>query len=101
MVKLGAEYALLPLTGLHLQLNSIGKRDREADDTRSDFPQQTQVDLTLLTQNLNDIVGLSLRAGIINLFDEELEHPAPADTYPDDYPYSDGATLWVQFIYQP
>jgi len=101
MFKLGVEYALMPLTDLHIQLNSLGSRDREDADTRGDFEQTTQVDVSLLVQNFADIDGFSFRAGIVNLLDDELKHPAPLDTYPDDYPYSDGATLWAQFIYQP
>lgn len=101
MLKLGVEYALMPLTGLHLQLNSFGSRDREEADTRSDFEQTTQADVSLRMQNFRDIDGLTFRAGILNILDDDLKHPAPFDTYPDDYPYSDGAMLWAQFIYQP
>ncbi len=101
MIKLGVEYAILPLTSLHLQLGSIASRARADNDPRSDFPQSDQVDISLRSQNLFGKKGLSFRAGIANLLDEELAHPAPANTYPDDYPYSDGAMLWAQFVYQP
>ena len=101
MLKLGVEYALMPLTGLHLQVNSLGSRDREESDTRDEFEQTTQVDVSLRVQNFSGIDGLSFRAGIVNLLDDELKHPAPLDTYPDDYPYSDGAALWAQFTYEP
>lgn len=101
MLKLGVEYALMPLTGLHVQVNSFGSRDREEVDTRGDFEQTTQADVSLRMQNFRDIDGLTFRAGILNIFDDDLKHPAPFDTYPDDYPYSDGAMLWAQFIYQP
>jgi iron complex outermembrane receptor protein len=101
MLKLGIEYALMPLTRLHLQVNSFGSRDREEADTRGNFEQTTQADVSLRMQNFNDIDGLTFRAGILNILDDDLKHPAPFDTYPDDYPYSDGAMLWAQFIYQP
>ncbi|MDH3633359.1 MAG: TonB-dependent receptor [Gammaproteobacteria bacterium] len=101
MLKLGVEYALMPLTGVHLQVNSLGNRDREETDTRGDFEQTTQVDVSLRMQNFSGIDGLNFRAGIVNLLDDELKHPAPLDSYPDDYPYSDGATLWAQFTYEP
>ena len=101
MIKLGTEYRMLPLTSLHLQINAISSRERAAGDPRSDFSQSTQADITLRRQNLLDVDGLGLRLGIRNLFDERLEHPAPEDTYPGDYPYSDGAMLWLQVIYQP
>ncbi|MCP4387998.1 MAG: TonB-dependent receptor [Gammaproteobacteria bacterium] len=101
MIKLGVEYVILPLTALHLQLNSIARRERADNDPRSDFPQSNQVDISLRSQNMFGISGLDFRVGIDNLLDEELAHPAPADTYPDDYPYSDGAMLWAQFVYRP
>ena len=101
MLKLGVGYALMPLTDLHLQVNSLGSRDREETDTRGDFEQTTQVDFSLRMQNFSGIDGLNFRAGIVNLLEDELKHPAPLDTYPDDYPYSDGATLWAQFTYEP
>ena len=101
MLKLGTEYKIQPLTSLHLQLNVISSREREAGDPRSDFDRTNQADISLLRQNLLGIDGLGLRLGIRNLLDERLEHPAPADTYADDYPYSDGATVWAQIVYQP
>ena len=101
MLKIGAQYRLMPLTTLHLQLNSIASRNRHEDDPREDFEQTDQVDLALLSQNIFGKSGLSLRVGILNLLDDRLAHPAPSDTYNGDYPYSDGALLWVQFVYQP
>ena len=101
MLKLGAEYKLLPLTALHLQLNSIAEREREEGDDRNDFEQTNRLDLSLRSQNFFDVGGLDFRAGLSNLLGEELKHPAPVDTYPDDYPYSDGTVFWMQVIYQP
>ena len=101
MVKLGVEYRLLPLTTLHLQINNIAARERAGNDPRSDFKQTDQVDFTLRSQNIFGNNGLDLRFGVVNLLGEELEHPSPADTYPGDYPFSDGAMLWVQLVYQP
>lgn len=101
MLKLGTEYRVLPLTSLHLQINAVSSRERAPGDPRSDFKQSTQADLTLRRQNLLGVDGLGLRLGLRNLLDESLEHPAPADSYPNDYPYSDGAMLWAQIVYQP
>jgi len=101
MIKLGAGYELGALTSVHLQLNSIAGRERGNGDARDDFEQTNRLDLSLQSRNLGDVGGLDLRAGISNLLDEQLKHPAPADTYPDDYPYSAGATLWLQLSYQP
>ncbi len=99
-IKLGLGHQLRPLTRLNLELIASGERDREDGDPRSDFDSVTQLDLSLLQERLAGKDGLSLRAGIRNLLDERLEHPAPAATYEDDYPYSDGALLWLQLIYQ-
>jgi len=101
MFKLGAEYKIRPLTAVHVQVNSFGKRDREEDDTRSDFEQTSQVDISLRSKNFLAVNGLDFRVGVSNLFDETLKYPAATDTYSGDYPYSDGAMLWAQFSYRP
>jgi iron complex outermembrane receptor protein len=101
MLKLGTEYKIMPLTLVHLQINAFGERDRQEIDSRSDFEQTTQVDVSLRSKNFLDVVGLDFRAGIRNLLDETLKYPAPVDTYADDYPYSDGAMLWAQLSYRP
>jgi iron complex outermembrane receptor protein len=101
MFKLGTEYRIRPLTAVHVQINSFGKRDRAEVDTRSDFEQTSQVDISLRSKNFLDVSGLDFRLGIRNLLDETLEYPAPVDTYARDYPYSDGAMLWAQFSYRP
>jgi len=101
MIKLGSGYRLRPLTELWIQLQAIGSRDRAEDDTRGDFEQTTQVDAMLRLQKLRGYDGLELRVGVINLFGETLKHPSTADTYAEDYPYSEAATLWLQLGYQP
>ncbi len=101
MLKLGIGYTLAPLTDLYVQLNAIGERDRAEEDARGDFEQTARLDLALRRRNLAGVGGLDLRAGIRNLLDERLEYPSPADTYPGDYPYSDGALIWLQLVYRP
>ena len=101
MLKLCIDHSLAPLTDLHLQLNSVAERDRADGDTRDAFDQTTRLDIALRRRNLSGIGGLDLRAGIRNLLDERLEYPSPAGTYPGDYPYSDGAELWLQLVYRP
>ena len=101
MFKLGTEYRIMPLTLVHLQINSFGERDRQEVDSRSDFEQTTQLDVSLRSKNILDITGLDFRCGIRNLLDETLKYPAPVNTYADDYPYSDGAMLWAQLSYRP
>ena len=99
--KLGLGHQLKSLTRVNLEIVANGKREREDGDPRGDFDAVTQVDLSMLHDRLAGRDGLSLRAGIRNLLDERLEYPAPAMTYADDYPYSDGALLWLQLIYRP
>jgi len=101
MVKIGAEYELRALTSLHLQLNSYSRRDRTPDDTRDSFEQINRLDFSMRSRNLFAVGGLDFRLGIDNLFSNELKQPAPAQTYPEDYPYSGDATLWLQLSYQP
>ena len=101
MLKLGTEYRMMPLTSLHLQVNAISSRERAQGDPRSDFEQSIRADLMLRRQNLLGVEGLGLRLGLRNLFDETLEHPSPEDSYPGDYPYSGGTTIWAQITYQP
>ena len=101
MLKIGVGRALAPLTDVHLQLNVISERERADGDSRDDFERTNRLDLALRRRNLGGIGGLDLKVGIDNLLDERLEHPAPADTYPADYPYSDGASFWLQLVYRP
>jgi len=101
MLKLGVGYMLSPSTDLHLQLNGTGARARAAGDPRDDFEQAMQADITLRTKNLFAVTGLDLRWGVVNLLDEEIAYPAPADTYANDFPTSQGALLWAQLIFRP
>ena len=101
LLKLGVGYRLTPLTGLHLQINSTAARERSEGDPRDDFGQVSQLDATLRSENLLGVPGLDLRVGVVNLLGEEIAYPAPADTYPDDYPTSQDAMLWAQLRYQP
>ena len=101
MVKVGLDYRPASLTRLGLQLIAIGEREREAGDSRADFGQSSQLDASLEQRKFFGISGLSLHAAVHNLLNKRLAHPANAASYADDYPYSDGATLWLQLAYQP
>lgn len=101
MLKAGVDYRPAALTRLGLQLIAIGEREREAGDSRTDFEQTSQLDLNLEQRKFLGIAGLSFRGALHNLLDQRLAHPSAAATYADDYPYSDGTTLWLQLAYQP
>jgi outer membrane receptor for ferrienterochelin and colicins len=72
----------------------VGKRFRSEADTRSDLD---GYGITHLSTNVKDFLspGLSLRLGIINLFDRQIYQPAQANTYANDYPDS-GREIWLQ-----
>ena len=63
----------------------VGERNRGAGDMRDGLDGYNVVNLTL---NLFDVgvAGLNLRAGVINLLDEDIVDPAAAGTYPEDFP---------------
>ena len=73
----------------------IGDRKRRSTDTRDDLEGYDTVDLTLNCFNLG-FKGLTFRAGVKNIFDEEVK--APADEYLDDLPRP-GRTWWTQISY--
>ncbi|NEV63977.1 TonB-dependent receptor plug domain-containing protein [Thiorhodococcus minor] len=87
----------LLLTG---HLRYVGDRHRSADDKRDGLLPGYQ-DLAL-TLNWLDVgsTGLTLRAGVKNLLAQSIKSPAPADTYPDDYPLLEERTWWIQLSYQ-
>ena len=77
-----------------LQTVYTGERERQVLDPRRDLDDQTVVGLTV---NWFDafVEDLTLRAGISNLLDEDVFDPAPAFTYPLDYP-GEGSRFWVR-----
>ncbi|MEE8379925.1 MAG: TonB-dependent receptor, partial [Gammaproteobacteria bacterium] len=84
------------------QYRYVGERSREAIDTRSDLEGYQVVDVTVSSSNVV-IGGFTLRAGVRNLFDEEITYPAPMvsfagpllPAYEDDYPRP-GREYWLQ-----
>ncbi|MCU7960539.1 MAG: TonB-dependent receptor [gamma proteobacterium symbiont of Bathyaustriella thionipta] len=79
------------------QYRYVGERNREASDTRSDLSGQHTIDLSANLFNAG-MRGLTLRAGVRNLLDEDLVEPAPANTYADDFPRP-GRSVWGQISY--
>ncbi len=77
-----------------LQTQHIGDRHREAFDPRDDLDAQTVHHLTATFLNLAG-KDLTLRVGARNLGDEDTFDPAPAFTYPGDYP-REGSSFWLR-----
>lgn len=86
---------------LALQYRYVGERGREAQDPRNDLDDYHTVDVTGTLCNLW-LKGLTLKAGVKNLFDEDVRYPAPLDpydisgnpTYPEDLPRP-GRHYWM------
>ncbi len=74
-----------------------GKRSREFNDSRDDLKDAHTIDIagSILQFFFR---GLKLRAGIHNIFDEDIRYPAPVNTYSEDYPRP-GRSWWLQLSY--
>lgn len=93
---------------LVLQYRYVGERNRESTDLRENLDQYHTFDLTGSVFNLG-MNGLTLRAGITNLFDEDVRYPAPMEeftvtgvsfpSYPEDFPRP-GRQWWLQMTYE-
>ncbi len=103
LANVGLMYQPHHMLALNLQYRYVGERNREIHDERPGLDEYHTIDITANIFNLI-IEGLTLRAGIKNLFDEDVRYPAPMDqflsnpphpSYPDDYPRP-GRTWWVQ-----
>ncbi|WP_455208220.1 TonB-dependent receptor plug domain-containing protein [Kaarinaea lacus] len=90
-----------------IQLKALGDRKREAGDSRPDLDGYSVIDITFNKFNFV-LRNLNLRAGIKNLFDNDVVYPAPLASFPsgsplrptyvNDYPQS-GRELFLQLDY--
>ncbi|MCK5231619.1 MAG: TonB-dependent receptor, partial [Desulfobulbaceae bacterium] len=93
--NIGLMYQPNSYLSLALQYRYVGDRNREQLDIRENLDEYHTVDVTGSLFNLG-FKGLILRAGIKNLFDEDVRYPAPLEefslfgnrypTYPEDFP---------------
>lgn len=100
----GVEWRVNQDSSLDLRLSHVGPRTREASDTRGKLGGYGSVDVTARVFNMG-YRGLTLRAGVKNLFDRDARIPAliddrvpPAPTYPEDYPQP-GREAWAELAY--
>ncbi len=97
LANLGVLYQILNDQFLNVQYRWVGSRSRSAGDTRDNLDPYQTVDLTYSATGVK-WPGLTLRGGIKNIFDADVKYPAPANTYPDDYPRP-GRQWWVSAEY--
>ncbi len=87
------------------QYRYVGERKRESGDPRNSLEGYQVLDLTVSASNFVKS-GITLRAGVKNLFDEEIIYPAPMvffvasvpqllPAYEEDYPRP-GREFWLQ-----
>jgi iron complex outermembrane receptor protein len=104
LANIGLMYQPNSLFNLALQYRYVSDRNREQADPRENLGAYHTVDITGSLFNLG-FKGLILRAGIKNLFDEDVRYPAPLEefsffgrrypTYPEDFPRP-GRQWWCQ-----
>ncbi len=89
-----------------VQFKAIGDRSREPGDSRPDLDGYTVIDVTANMFNLG-VRNLNLRAGIKNIFDNDIVYPAPMASLPggavvpgylNDYPQT-GREIFLQLDY--
>jgi outer membrane receptor for ferrienterochelin and colicins len=106
MANAGLIYKPHEKAALNLQYRYVGERNRASQDPRDDLKGYQTVDITGSIFNLY-FKGLTLRAGITNLFDEDVRTPSPLasdlagnpiPSYPGDYPHS-GREWWTKLSF--
>lgn len=83
---------------INIQYRYTGKRKRDPLDTRSTLSAYHAVDITGTIFHFL-VKNLTFRAGVKNMFDEEVLMPAPPNTYANDYPQP-GRELWLSVGYK-
>jgi len=99
LVNMGVIYQPVNDFSLNVQYRHSGEKQREAlVDARDDLDSFNTVDVT--TSFFNFIENkLTLRAGVRNVFDEDIFSPAPHSTYVNDYPQP-GREWWISMAYK-
>jgi iron complex outermembrane receptor protein len=105
LFNLGMEWRPASELSVDLRLRHVGPRQREVGDLRDKLASYNTVDLTTTAFNFG-YRGLTLRAGIKNLFDETIKVPStidiyvyPAPNYREDLPMTEGRSAWAQLTY--
>lgn len=95
LANAGLEYRVSRDLAFGVRLREVGERSREVGDTRSTLGGYRVTDISARLFNVANTRGLTLRAGIRNVFKQDVRYPAVSmqqGIYPDDYPR--GARQW-------
>jgi iron complex outermembrane receptor protein len=103
--NVGLLYRITPDYSLTGQYRYIGERKREDIDPRDDLDSYQVIDVTFSASNVAGM-GLTLRGGIKNVFDEDVVYPSPMvnffgsrPSYVEDYPRP-GREFWLLADYR-
>ncbi len=97
LANLGLSYQAHRNLILNAHYRYVGKQNRDPQDARGKADASHTIDVTGSVFNLF-IKKLALRAGIQNVFNEDVRYAAPINTYPEDYPQP-GRTWWAELSY--
>lgn len=97
IANLGINYQAMSWMSLALQYHYTGESYRQSADTRDKLSAYSITDFTLRLSELS-AKNISFRAGVKNLFDQDVKYPAPILSYVDDYPRA-GREWWLQLEY--
>ncbi|MCP4353765.1 MAG: TonB-dependent receptor [Desulfobacterales bacterium] len=106
LANIGLAYRLHRDAEIAVQYRHVGSRHRKSEDPRGDLKGYDTVNITGSLFDLG-LYGLTLRAGIKNLFDGDVRYPSfltfdsngdPIPTYPEDI-RRPGREWWMQLSY--
>lgn len=89
LANAGLEYRASQDLAFGVRLRGVGERSREAGDTRAVLGGYHVTDVSVRLFNVASTKGLTLRAGVRNVFSQDMRYPAMSmqqGLYPDDYP---------------
>lgn len=105
LFNIGMEWHAASELTLDLRFRNVGPRNREVGDLRGKLAGYNTLDITATAFNAG-ARGLTMRAGVKNLFDKTVKIPStidvfvfPEPNYRDDMPMTGGRSLWAQLTY--
>ncbi|MBZ0106278.1 MAG: TonB-dependent receptor [Sulfuricella denitrificans] len=99
LANAGLEYRFNQDLAFSIRLREVGERSRETGDLRPALAGYNVTDISARLFNFASTRGLTLRAGIRNVFDQDVRYPAMSihnGLYPDDYPR--GSRQWWSML---
>lgn len=94
---LAVDWKFMPNLALYSQLNWIGNRYRDRDDTRDQLDDYFLLDMTLRRTAIWRKIDLVLK--VRNLLDEDAKEPSDGQKVTDDYPL-EGRSLWCELRFR-